>query len=91
MPCVFAIMDSRIAWTPAHAVEMEEVSTHWWIVNLTTLKYFGDVMNDGEGYTFVQRWGGVVVAVGVETGALRTTRFRNYSVRVSNHGTRTHV
>ncbi|KAI9438976.1 hypothetical protein H4582DRAFT_1946018 [Lactarius indigo] len=49
LPCVFAIVDDRIAWAPAHAAEMEVVSAHW-RENMTMLKYFGDAMDDGLEY-----------------------------------------
>ncbi|KAH9172552.1 hypothetical protein EDB89DRAFT_2166499, partial [Lactarius sanguifluus] len=49
LPCVFAIVDDRIAWAPAHAAEMEEVSTHW-RENMMMPKYFGNAMDDGLEY-----------------------------------------
>ena len=49
MPCIFAIMDNRIAWAGAYAAETEEVSTHW-KENMMMLKYFGDIMDGDEEY-----------------------------------------
>ncbi|KAH8979479.1 hypothetical protein EDB92DRAFT_1955086 [Lactarius akahatsu] len=49
LPCVFAIVDDRIAWAPAHAAEMEEVSAHW-RENMMMLKYVGNAMDDGLEY-----------------------------------------
>ncbi|KAI9451491.1 hypothetical protein BJY52DRAFT_1125121 [Lactarius psammicola] len=49
LPCISAIMDGRIAWTPMLAAEMEEVSTHW-RENMMMVKYFGDIMDVGVEY-----------------------------------------
>ena len=59
MPCIFAIVDNRIAWTPAHAAhaaEMEEASAHF-KENMLMLKYFGDIMDDGDDYATYRSMG----------------------------------
>jgi hypothetical protein len=47
MPCVFAILDNRIAWAGVYAAQMEEMSTLW-EENMMMLKYFGDVIADDD-------------------------------------------